>query len=215
MVLWAAAAAAILAVAGRVAYRRNQGEKARLREVREWADTHGWAFTGENPRPPWQDRSPHENVTLGYLLEGRVADRDATIGSGAYVVPKTIAAGDGSKRGETATYHLTVLTVRAGDGTPDMEIQARGLGAKLMGSLAQNATDADAFDARFEVRPPEARGRLSGAGVQALLDSEVPAWSVRDGEIMAVLPGTTRAEDLDGHVAVLSRLTEIVRTPRH
>ncbi|MEV5575007.1 hypothetical protein AB0L06_33640 [Spirillospora sp. NPDC052269] len=208
----AAVAVMIFAVAGGMVYARNQVDKARLRGVREWADAHGWAFTDENPRPPWHDRPPQEDFRLGLLLEGQVDGRDATIGCGSYDVRKSVGGADGSKRSQNVTYHLTVLTVRAEDGTPDMEVRERGLGAKLMASLARNATDADAFDARFEVEPPEARGRLSAVAVQAHLDSEIPAWNVRDGEITAVLPGRTRAEDLDGHVAMLRRLGEIVAT---
>ncbi|WP_026415740.1 hypothetical protein [Actinomadura oligospora] len=210
----AVAAIVIFAAAGGMAYAQSRGEKARLRGVREWADAHGWAFADENLRPPWRGRPPHENLRLGLLLGGRVGERDATIACGSYDVRRTVAAADGAERGETATYHLTVLTVQAEDGTPDMEVRERGLGAKLMGSLARNATDADAFDARFEVEPPEARGRLRETAVQAHLDSEIPAWSVRDGEITAVLPGRTRAEYLDGHVATLERLGEIVATTR-
>ncbi|MFC4910411.1 hypothetical protein [Actinomadura gamaensis] len=150
------------------------------------------------------------------------AAADAAPGAGADAGGRTGAAEAGSGaagagtgpagvgRSEAVTYHLTVLTVRIGDGAADMEVRERGLGAKLMGSLAGTPTDADAFDARFEIEPAEARARLSDEAVQAHLDSEVPAWSLRDGVVMTVLPGRTRPQDLDGHIALLRRLAEIV-----
>lgn len=214
-VVLAAAVAAVVIFAVLVAMGReeSQREKARLREVREWTDAHGWTFASGNPRPPWRNRPPREGLELGLLLEGQVGGHDATIACGAYDVQRASAnLGFGNKRIHTAAYQLTVLTVRAEDGTPEMEIRERGLGVELMRSLARNATDADAFDARFEVMPPEARGRLTEEAIQAHLDGVVPAWSVRSGEIMAVLPGRTRAEDLDACLAVLERLGEIVAT---
>ncbi|MEV4255356.1 hypothetical protein AB0J52_19565 [Spirillospora sp. NPDC049652] len=208
--LWAAAVAvAILGVVGGAAYARSQGEKARLRGLREWAAAHGWTVADGHAGVPWRDRVPFETFRPGIVLLGEVDGRPASVGGGSYSVRKTVGLADGAERSETATYHLTVLTVRGEHGTPDMEIRGRGLGAKLMESLAAH-TAADAFEARFEVVPDEARGRLSDAAVQAHLDSEVPAWSVRDGEIMAVLPGKPHAEELDGHLDVLRRLTAVV-----
>ncbi|WP_158588130.1 hypothetical protein [Actinomadura logoneensis] len=233
--LWATAVAVtIIAVAGGAAYARSQGEKARLRGLREWADVHGWTVTDGDIAPSWRDRVPFEDFRLDLLLRGELDGRPAAVGSGSCTVrkppgpaagtsgPATRAGGASAEgtsatataaapgRGEAATYRLTVLTVQGDPATPDMEVRERGLGAKLMESLAADATDEDAFEARFEIVPAEARGRLSDAAVQAHLDSEVPAWSVRGGEIMALLPGEPRAADLDGHLAVLRRLTEIV-----
>jgi hypothetical protein len=165
---------------------RARAERRRRDAFHAWAAAHGWRGYEGDVQAVWRWRVAHLRgfairrlaVTTAYGLTLTAADC-------RYEVHST----DGGGRLQTSAVDLSVFLARLPGRWPDIDVQDRGFGSRVLHALGKRppvATGQSEFDRKFRVEAPDPRAvrLLSPALVRAHLRDEVPLWSLRAGELM-------------------------------
>ncbi|HET8684688.1 MAG TPA: hypothetical protein VFM54_22880 [Micromonosporaceae bacterium] len=174
--------------------RRDQDRRER---IQQWAVENSWAYT-PSPQVGWGSRLPGRNRDgVSWVLSGTVQDYPVSIADYTY----TEVIGDTIGGVAAAMYprHLLVVVVRLGEPCPAVAVEPlagmAAIGRALFGDRGEAVGD-ERFDQRFRIVTKadrsHARQLVGPALVAEHVAGTVPAWSLKDGELLAY-----REEELD------------------
>ena len=193
ILLFIGAFMALLVALGVAARNRAVRAEQRMRDaLYAWTMANGWQMHEGDVGTSWRHRlSGLQRFGIRRLASGMVHGLPVTVADCHYTTQST----DGQGNTQTQRVDLSVFVARLPGGWPDIEVQTRRLGSRVMRALGRQSPveiGHPMFDRRFQVvtaDPRAAHALLSPALVDAHLRDQAPPWSIRGGELMITEQG--------------------------
>jgi hypothetical protein len=157
-----------------------------------WTMANGWQMCEGDVGTSWRHRlSGLRRFAIRRLAFATVHGLPVTVADCHYTTEST----DGQGNTQTQRVDLSVFVARLPGGWPDIEVQSRRLGSRVMRALGRQSPveiGHAMFDRRFQVvttDPRAAHALLSPALIDAHLRDQAPPWSIRGGELVITEQG--------------------------